>query len=226
MADAEVAEVGNELAGGGKVEVAAELQPVGRAELGHVSRRSTSSDRSANRTSSRVRYARSPRSPGEVISSPFRNTPTTCPSGCSQSRRVMRRPSVRNHHASGSPEPICSPPVRNARRRNTGCARRRQIRRRVYSSRRLARSSWSQPNHEISLSWHHALLLPPCERENSSPPRSIGTPCDSSSVARKLRCCRSRSAFTAASSVGPSTPWFQLRLSSLPSAPPSRLASL
>jgi hypothetical protein len=45
-------------------------------------------------------------------------------------------------------------------------------------------------NHESSLSWHHALLLPCCVRPNSSPPRSIGTPCERKSVVRKFRCCR------------------------------------
>ena len=42
----------------------------------------------------------------------------------------------------------------------------------------------------------------------------------------KLRFCRSRSAFTPGSSVGPSTPQFQLRLSSVPSRLSSRFASL
>ena len=41
---------------------------------------------------------------------------------------------------------------------------------------------------------------------------SIGTPCESSSVARKLRFCRARSAMISGSSVGPSTPQFQERL--------------
>src|SRR5262249_34824487 len=81
-------------------------------------------------------------------------------------------------------------------------------------------------NHEISLSWHHALLLPPCERPHSSPPSSIGTPCDRNSVVKKLRCWRERSAFTSGSSVGPSTPQFHDRLSSVPSLFPSPFASL
>src|SRR5581483_5963170 len=81
-------------------------------------------------------------------------------------------------------------------------------------------------NHEISLSWHQALLLPPCERPHSSPPSSIGTPCERKSVARKLRCWRARNARTAGSSVGPSAPQFHERLSSLPSAFPSPFASL
>jgi hypothetical protein len=48
---------------------------------------------------------------------------------------------------------------------------------------------------------------------SSSPPRSSGTPWDSSSVARKLRRCCLRSVSPASSCVGPSTPQFQLRLS-------------
>ncbi len=42
------------------------------------------------------------------------------------------------------------------------------------------------------MSWQYPLLLPCCVRPISSPPSSIGTPCDSISVARKLRCWRAR----------------------------------
>src|SRR4029077_17132794 len=92
--------------------------------------------------------------------------------------------------------------------------------------------SWSeasplpQSTHEISLSWHQALLLPPCVLPHSSPPSSIGTPCESRSVARKLRCWRARSSRTPASSVGPSVPQFHERLSFVPSFPSSPFASL
>jgi hypothetical protein len=58
------------------------------------------------------------------------------------------------------------------------------------------------------------------------PPRSMGTPWDSSSVARKSRCCWARRARTATSSVSPSAPQFQERLSSVPSRFSSPLASL
>ena len=44
------------------------------------------------------------------------------------------------------------------------------------------------------MSWHQALLLPPCVRPISSPPSSIGVPWERSSVVRKLRCWRARSA--------------------------------
>ena len=54
----------------------------------------------------------------------------------------------------------------------------------------------------------------------------IGTPCDSIRIVRKLRTWRARSASIAGSSVSPSTPQFQLRLSSVPSRLPSPLASL
>src|SRR4029450_2764255 len=87
-------------------------------------------------------------------------------------------------------------------------------------------SSRSQSNQEISLSWHQALLLPPCERPISSPPSSIGVPCERNSVARKLRCWRRRSALISGSSVSPSTPQFHERLSGVPSWLSSRLASL
>jgi hypothetical protein len=78
----------------------------------------------------------------------------------------------------------------------------------------------------MSLSWQYALLLPPCERPNSSPPTSIGTPCDSSRVVMKFRCWRARSACTFGSSLGPSVPQFQERLSSAPSLLSSLFASL
>ena len=63
-------------------------------------------------------------------------------------------------------------------------------------------------------------------RPSSSPCAIIGTPCDSSSVVRKLRFCRSRRASMSGSSVGPSTPWFQDRLWLSPSRLSSPLASL
>ena len=78
----------------------------------------------------------------------------------------------------------------------------------------------------MSLSWQYALLFPRWVRPSSSPWLIIGTPCDSSSVVRKLRFCRSRSARTSALSVGPSTPQFQLRLLFSPSRFSSRFASL
>ncbi len=55
VADAELREVGHEGARGGEVELRAELEPVGGPQLGHVSRRSTTSERPGRRTSSRVR---------------------------------------------------------------------------------------------------------------------------------------------------------------------------
>ncbi len=80
--------------------------------------------------------------------------------------------------------------------------------------------------HASSLSWQYALLLPFWVRPNSSPWLSIGTPCDSSSVAMKLRIWRARSSWTAGSSVGPSAPQFQDRLKLSPSWLSSPLASL
>ena len=107
-----------------------------------------------------------------------------------------------------------------------GARARSAISRRVNSSSSPSPSTASQSNQEISLSWHQALLLPPCERPNSSPPSSIGVPWESSSVARKFFCWRARSALISGSSVSPSTPQFQERLSSVPSRLSSRLASL
>jgi len=57
-----------------------------------------------------------------------------------------------------------------------------------------------------------ALLFPRWVRPISSPPSIIGTPCESNSAVRKPRCIFARMAFTAGSSVGPSTPQFHDRL--------------
>ena len=76
------------------------------------------------------------------------------------------------------------------------------------------------------MSWAYTLLLPRWVRPSSSPWAIIGTPWLTISVVRKLRCCRSRSALIAGSSVSPSTPQFQERLWLSPSLPPSPLASL
>ena len=98
------------------------------------------------------------------ISSPFRKRPTVRSSRSAQFARVILRPSVRNHQLSGSPEPSGDAPVRNCVRWNTGWASRRWISRRVNSRSRCRRSSSSQSNQEISLSWQYALLLPRCVR--------------------------------------------------------------
>src|SRR5260370_644004 len=88
-------------------------------------------------------------------------------------------------------------------------------------------SSPSPPSYQgTSLSWQEALLFPPCVRPISSPPQSIGTPTERTSVVRKFRCWRDRSAFTSSQSEGPSTPQFQERLSFAPSLLFSQLAQL
>src|SRR4051812_19799867 len=97
---------------------------------------------------------------------------------------------------------------------------------RVKASRSSLASTSDQLNQEIGESWHQPLLLPPWVRPNSSPPSSIGVPWESSSVARKLRCWRQRRVSISGSSVGPSAPQFQDRLSSVPSRLSSLLASL
>ncbi len=66
-----------------------------------------------------------------------------------------------------------------------------------------------QSSQEIPLSWHQALLLPRWVRRISSPIRTMGTPAESRFTARKFFTCRLRSASTAGSSEGPSTPQFQ-----------------
>src|ERR1017187_9939318 len=118
------------------------------------------------------------------------------------------------------------PPVKKVRRRSTGCAFRKAIN--ILTNRRKPafRSRWDQSIQLRALSWHHALLLPCWVRRNSSPPRIIGTPCDTMRVVSRLRACRLLIAFTVGSFVEPSAPQFQLQLASLPSRFPSPLASL
>ena len=109
---------------------APQRSPKRRAGSGKRARPRGSALKSSRNESSRMR---SPCSSGAAISSPLRNTPTTRPPD-SQSAPRHRRPSVRNHQTSGSPEPSLLGPRRNARRRNTGCSRRSTISRRVNSS--------------------------------------------------------------------------------------------
>ena len=108
--------------------------------------------------------------------------------------RRPRPPPLEEGRAAAGPGAACA--ARSARARSAG-------------SRRSVSAS-AQSTQLISLSWHQALLLPRCVRRNSSPASSIGTPCESSSVAIRFRACRRRSARTSGSSVGPSTPQFQL----------------
>src|SRR5215218_9967800 len=122
--------------------------------------------------------------------------------------------------------PWLAVPAKKRRRRNTGCSLRRCTRRRVNSSRPSWSFSSSQFTQDVSLSWQYTLLLPCWLRPSSSPCASIGTPCESSSVVRTLRCWRRRRALTSGSSVGPSTPQFHDRLWLSPSLPPSPFSSL
>ncbi|OMP13410.1 hypothetical protein COLO4_01733 [Corchorus olitorius] len=71
-----------------------------------------------------------------------------------------------------------------------------------------------------------ALLLPSCVRPNSSPANSIGVPLEKNTVASSARVTRSRRAWMAGSSVGPSAPQLALQLSLWPSRLSSPLASL
>jgi hypothetical protein len=88
------------------------------------------------------------------------------------------------------------------------------------------RSTSAQSSQLSSLSWQYALLLPSCVRRISSPIVIIGTPTARSSIANRFLTWRLRSDSIAGSSVGPSTPQFQLRFWSLPSRLPSPFASL
>src|SRR5690606_14985422 len=96
----------------------------------------------------------------------------------------------------------------------------------VNSKKALCLSSHSQFNQLISLSWQYTLLLPNCVRPYSSPLVIMGTPWLRRRVAIKFRFCCSLSALISGSSVGPSTPQFQLLLWLSPSLLSSPFASL
>ena len=143
-----------------------------------------------------------------------------------QSLSAMSRPSGCSQAMSSLLEPWMGRPWKNRCRRKIGCAARRAVRLAVNTvSTSLSRAA-SQSIQDSSLSWQYTLLLPCWVRPSSSPCAIIGTPWDSSSVVRMLRFCRSRSASTSGSSVGPSTPWFHDRLWLSPSLLSSPLASL
>src|SRR5215510_13501205 len=86
-------------------------------------------------------------------------------------------------------------------------------------------SSRLQSNQLNSLFWQYALLFPNCVLRTSSPIRIMGVPIGNS-VKRKFFTCLFRSDSILGSSVGPSTPQFQLRLSLFPSRFSSPFASL
>ena len=202
----------------------APLAPAARGREGELDVLVVAVDQHAGRSRRRSRWPCRSRS---AISAPLRKRPTTLlvgvvPVGAGS----CARPSARNHQASGSTRALARRRG-SGRRRNTGWARRRcdqppGEREQV----RLARRRGPSRASEISLSWHQALLLPCWVRPISSPPRSIGTPWDSSSVASRLRCWRARSSTISGSSVAPSAPQFHERLSSVPSRLSSRFASL
>ena len=145
----------------------------------------------------------------------------------SQSARVIARPSGRNHQMSGAPESSCSFPVRNVGRRKIGCSRRMRDRR--AGRRRGSRAPLVEVPVEpaelvvLAVGVVVAALRPPRSRRRpaASARRGRGAASRGSSAI-----CRSRSAFTTGSSVSPSTPQFQERLSVVPSRLSSRFASL
>ena len=77
-------------------------------------------------------------------------------------------------------------PSKNCERRNVGCSWRSRVMAAVNSI--SGPSTFSQLIHVSSLSWQYVLLLPFWVRPSSSPCSSMGVPCESMSVARKLRC--------------------------------------
>src|SRR5690606_9659574 len=101
-----------------------------------------------------------------------------------------------------------------------------EISSRVNSKNALCLSSHSQLNQLISLSWQYTLLFPIWVRPYSSPLQIIGTPWLKRRVAIKFLFCCSLNWLISGSSVGPSTPQFQLKLWLSPSLLSSLLASL
>ncbi len=121
-----------------------------------------------------------------------------------------------------APRPIW--PRKKRWRWSTGWAARSAITRRVKAS--ISTSAFSQSSQDISLSWQYALLLPPWVWPISSPPSSIGQPWERSSGGEQVAPLPVAERDHPASSVSPSTPWFQERLSSVPSRLSSPFASL
>src|SRR5437588_13026148 len=96
----------------------------------------------------------------------------------------------------------------------------------VNSNNSFCSSLCSHESQFSSLSWQYVLLFPFWVRAHSSPARSIGTPGERKSVAKKFRCCLARNSFTSGPSLGPSTPQFNELLLVSPSLFSSPLASL
>ena len=144
---------------------------------------------------------------------------------------VLRRSSAARRAAARRCRRCCDPrigrPWKNRCRRKTGCAARSVGDRAVNSvSTSLSRaSSQSTQLDLVVLAVDVVVAAAGCGRARRRA-RSSARPGDSSSVARKLRFCRSRSAWISPSSVGPSTPWFHDRLWLSPSRLSSPLASL
>ena len=134
-----------------------------------------------------------------------------------QSRCVMRRPSGRNHQTSGRSEPSPPCPRGTRGRRKAGCSRRSCMSRRVNSNSSRWSSSQSQSNHESSLSWHHALLLPCCVRAELVAAEEHRHALREEQRREEVALLARRSSLISGSSVGPSTPQFHDRLSSVPS---------
>src|SRR5215213_10580305 len=162
------------------------------------------------------------------MASPLRNTITLRANPEFQSASSISDASGLNHKMSPSSllPPCLASPAKKRRRRSTGWALRKLIAAEVKACRSFWSALRSQFTQEISLSWAYTLLLPRCVRPSSSPCASIGTPWLTIIVVMKFRCCRSRSALIAGSSVSPSTPQFHDRLWLSPSLPPSPFASL
>ena len=90
----------------------------------------------------------------------------------------ISRPCGCSHTMSFASESRTARPRKYVRRRNSGCVLRSAITRRANVEQARPRRRGPSDIHEISLSWQYALLLPRCVRPISSPPASIGTPCE------------------------------------------------
>ena len=169
-----------------------------------------------------------PRSSGSGMALPLRKIMTERAYQVFQSVSAMCSPAGVNHSISPiSDSPPCSgAPAKKRRRWKIGWLWCSSMSFWVKFRRDCSAGSRSQSIQVSSLSWQYPLLLPPCVRPISSPWEIIGTPWDRTSVVRKLRCWRARSALTALSFVSPSTPQFHERLWLSPSWLFSPFASL
>ena len=182
-----------------------------------------------SRSRKRSSTIRSPRR-SVPTSSPLRKAPTQRACGSCHCSSVISVPSGSNQAMSGSAGPPPGTrivrPWKNRRRRNVGCvAPERDERATVKVSRSSSSVRPVDPGDLVVLAVGVVVAAAACGRARR---RAAASARPGSATAWPGSCAAAGpgSASTSGSSVGPSTPQFQLRLCVSPSSPPSPLASL